>query len=203
MAGVGGPQSAAAIVPQRQERTKQVGRTRLLCYNPPAPCTFSAMGTSVTELSATSPATAGERRASPAFAHAAEEEFARLLDFFGVPWQYEPRTFVLRTDSAGQPIVAFTPDFYLPEEDLYVEITTVRPKQVRRKNRKLRWLNEQYPQIRVKLYKRSDFRQLMAKHGLDDAAHSAWIAVEGREGDAEDAPSGVNGQAWPADGADP
>lgn len=162
------------------------------------------MGTPLIELPVTSPAAAGERRASPAFAHAAEEEFARLLDFFGVPWEYEPRTFVLRTDSAGQPAVAFTPDFYLPDEDLYVEITTMRPKQVRRKNRKLRWLVEQHPEIKIKLYKRSDFRQLMAKHGLDDAAHSAWIAVEGREGDAEDAPAGVSGQAWPgAEGDNP
>ena len=123
----------------------------------------------------------------PAFAHAAEEEFARLLDFYGVRWEYEPRTFVLRADQDGNPAAAFTPDFYLPDEDLYVEITTMRPKQVRRKNRKIRWLAEQYPEVNIKLYKRSDFRQLLAKHGLDDLARVPWIGAdaqgtEGNEG---------------------
>ncbi len=124
---------------------------------------------------------------APAFAHAAEEEFAHLLDFYGVRWEYEPRTFVLRADSAGNPVAAFTPDFYLPDADLYVEITTMRPKQVRRKNRKIRWLAEQFPEINIKLYKRSDFRQLLAKHGLDDPARAPWIAAEGDFGDDEDA----------------
>lgn len=118
-------------------------------------------------------------RALPAFAHAAEEEFARLLDFYGVRWEYEPRTFVLRADHDGNPVAAFTPDFYLPDEDLFVEITTMRPKQVRRKNRKIRWLAEQYPEINIKLYKRSDFRQLLAKHGLDDLARVPWIGADG------------------------
>ncbi|MCB0202207.1 MAG: hypothetical protein KDI03_19235 [Anaerolineae bacterium] len=116
----------------------------------------------------------------PAFAHAAEEEFAHLLDFYGVRWEYEPRTFVLRADSDGNPVAAFTPDFYLPDEDLYVEITTMRPKQVRRKNRKIRWLAELHPEVNIKLYKRSDFRQLLAKHGVDDSARVPWIAAEGQ-----------------------
>ncbi|MEZ4767522.1 MAG: hypothetical protein R2844_03745 [Caldilineales bacterium] len=120
---------------------------------------------------------------APVFAHAAEEEFAHLLDFYGVRWEYEPRTFVLRVDSAGNPVAAFTPDFYLPDEDLYVEITTMRPKQVRRKNRKIRWLLEQFPEINIKLYKRSDFRQLLAKHGLDDLARVPWIAADSDTGD--------------------
>ena len=123
---------------------------------------------------------------SPAFAHAAEEEFAHLLDFYGVRWEYEPRTFVLRADNAGNPIAAFTPDFYLPDEDLYVEITTMRPKQVRRKNRKIRWLHEQYPEVNIKLYKRSDFRQLLAKHGLDDSSRAPWIAAEGQNAGEDD-----------------
>ncbi len=122
---------------------------------------------------------------APAFAHAAEAEFARLLDFYGLRWEYEPRTFVLRADKAGQPVVAFTPDFYLPDQDLYVEITTIKPRQVRRKNRKIRWLLEHYPEINIKLFKRSDFRQLMAKYGLDDEQRAAWIGLES-QGDDED-----------------
>ncbi len=122
----------------------------------------------------------------PPFAHAAEAEFARLLDFYGVLWQYEPRTFVLREDKEGRPVAAFTPDFYLPDQDLYVEITTIKPKQVRRKNRKIRWLLEQYPQINIKLFKRSDFRQLMAKYGMDDEVRSPWIGLDGQGADEAD-----------------
>ena len=122
----------------------------------------------------------------PAFAHAAEEEFAHLLDFYGVRWEYEPRTFVLRADNAGNPIAAFTPDFYLPDEDLYVEITTMRPKQVRRKNRKIRWLLEDYPEINIKLFKRSDFRQLMAKYSMDDEERASWIGLDGQRIDEDD-----------------
>ncbi|MFN2168113.1 MAG: hypothetical protein ACK2U9_17870 [Anaerolineae bacterium] len=124
--------------------------------------------------------------AATGFAHPAEVEFAQLLDFYGIPWQYEPRTFVLREDRHGRPIVAFTPDFYLPEQDLYVEITTIKPKQVRRKNRKIRWLQEHYPEVNIKLYKRSDFRQLMAKYGLDDRERSAWIGLESQGEDEGD-----------------
>ena len=122
----------------------------------------------------------------PPFAHAAEAEFARLLDFYGVLWEYEPRTFVLREDKEGRPVAAFTPDFYLPDQDLYVEITTIKPKQVRRKNRKIRWLLEQYPQINIKLFKRSDFRQLMAKYGMDDQVRAPWIGLDGQGADEAD-----------------
>ena len=102
------------------------------------------------------------------------------MDFYGLPWQYEPHTFVLRRDRQGRPIVAFTPDFYLPDQDLYVEVTTMRPKQVRRKNRKIRWLKEHYPEVNVKLFKRSDFRQLMAKYGLDDRERAQWTGTDGQ-----------------------
>lgn len=146
----------------------------MLCYNPAA------------VISSAQPfCPSSEPPPAPAFAHAAEAEFARLLDFYGLHWEYEPRTFVLRADKAGQPVAAFTPDFYLPDQDLYVEITTIKPRQVRRKNRKIRWLLEHYPDINIKLFKRSDFRQLMAKYGLDDEQRAAWIGLES-QGDDED-----------------
>ena len=59
----------------------------------------------------------------PRFASPAELECAKVLDYYGVAWEYEPRTFVLERDEAGRVIEAFTPDFYLCEQDLYVEIT--------------------------------------------------------------------------------
>ncbi len=102
--------------------------------------------------------------------HPAEEAFARILDFYGVEWQYEPRTFPLEWNKAGQVVEAFAPDFYLPEQDLYVELTTLRPQLSTRKNRKLRRMRELYPDINIKLFKRREMRDLMVKYGLDQEA---------------------------------
>ena len=102
------------------------------------------------------------------FAHPIEEEFARILDYYGIPWEYEPRSFDLEWDEEGNVKVAFAPDFYLPQQDLFVELTTLRPKLVTKKNRKLRRMNELYPEINVQLWKRSDLRNLMLRYGMDE-----------------------------------
>lgn len=107
---------------------------------------------------------------SPVFSHAIEAEFARILDYYGVRWEYEPRTFPLEWDENGAVTVAFSPDFYLPDQDLFVELTTMRPKLVTKKNRKLRRMKELYPEIDIQLWKRSDLRTLMIRFGLDDEA---------------------------------
>ncbi len=104
----------------------------------------------------------------PAFANSAELECAKVLDFYGVPWDYEPRTFVLETDDSGEIIEAFTPDFYLPEFDLYIEITTLSQKLVTRKNRKVRQLRERYPEIHCKVFYQRDYLSLVTKYGLED-----------------------------------
>ena len=106
----------------------------------------------------------------PRFAHQTEEELARILDYFGIKWDYEPRTFVLEQDEAGNATEAFAPDFYLPQQDLFIELTTLRPKLTTEKNRKIRRLKELYPDINIKLWKRRDLRDLMIKYGLDDEA---------------------------------
>jgi hypoxanthine phosphoribosyltransferase len=106
----------------------------------------------------------------PRFANEAELECAKLLDFYGVPWQYEPRTFVLERDDEGRVIEAFTPDFYLPEQDLYVEITVMKQSLVTRKNRKLRKLRRLYPDVRVKLFYRRDIERLAQRFRLDVAS---------------------------------
>ncbi len=108
-----------------------------------------------------------------AFVHPAEKAFASILDFYGLKWEYEPRTFALEWDENHQVIEAFTPDFYLPEQDLYIELTTLRPKLSTFKNRKLRRMKELYPEINIKLYKRRELRVLMVKFGLDKDAD--WI----------------------------
>jgi hypoxanthine phosphoribosyltransferase len=104
---------------------------------------------------------------APRFANEAELECAKILDFYGVPWEYEPRTFVLATDDEGRVVEAMTPDFYLPEQDLYIELTVMKQSLVTRKNRKLRKLRERYPGIRVKLFYRRDFERLAQKYGLN------------------------------------
>lgn len=111
------------------------------------------------------------------FAHPIEEEFARILEYYGVRWEYEPRTFPLAWDEDGNVTEAFAPDFYLPDENLYVELTTMRPKLITKKNRKLRRLRELYPDVNIKLFKRNDMRDLMIKFGLDDQA-AAIVGTE-------------------------
>jgi hypothetical protein len=113
-----------------------------------------------------------EDKRRPVFAHDIEEEFARILDYYGIRWEYEPRTFTLSQDDQGNVTNAFAPDFYLPDEDLYVELTTMRPKLVTRKNRKIRLLKELHPDINVKLLKRQDLRDLMIEYGFDEQAAS-------------------------------
>jgi len=100
------------------------------------------------------------------FAHNAEEQFARLLDFYGVAWEYEPRTFDLDHDADGQVTRAFTPDFYLPAHDLYIEVTTLRQELVTKKNGKLRRLQELHPEVNVKMLYQRDYVGLIAKYGL-------------------------------------
>jgi hypothetical protein len=111
-----------------------------------------------------------EAPSRPAFAHPSEEEFARLLDYYGIAWEYEPTTFALARDDEGNVTRAFTPDFYLPQQDLYIELTTLRPHLHSRKHRKVRRLQQLYPDIRIKLMKRNDMRTLFLKYGLEEEA---------------------------------
>src|SRR3990170_4121913 len=89
---------------------------------------------------------------APRFAHPSEEEFARILDFYQIEWQYEPRTFLLSAAEDGKPLECFTPDFFLPAFDLYIELTTLKQSLVTKKNRKRRRLRELYPGVNIKLF---------------------------------------------------
>jgi cytidylate kinase len=100
------------------------------------------------------------------FAHQSEEIFANLLDFYRIAWEYEPRSFPIQYDRDGNALEFFTPDFYLPEFDLYVELTTMKQANVTRKNRKVRLLRELYPQINIQVYYQKDFENLVFKYGL-------------------------------------
>ena len=102
------------------------------------------------------------------FAHASERQFAKLLDFYGIDWQYEPTSFDIDFDKEGRVLQRFTPDFFLPEFDLYIEITTLNQKLVTKKNRKVRRLRERYPEISCKIFYQRDYLSLVMKYGLDD-----------------------------------
>jgi hypothetical protein len=106
----------------------------------------------------------GHRR--PEFSHPAEEMFARILDFYGIRWEYEPHTFPLEWNEKSEVMLAFKPDFYLPDQDLYIELTTLKNKLSNLKNRKMRLMAELYPNVKIKLLKRREMRDLMAKYGL-------------------------------------
>ena len=99
-----------------------------------------------------------------AFSHESEQRVADLLDFYDITWEYEPRTFVLEAAPDGRPKMAFTPDFYLPDHDLYLEVTTLRQSLVTRKNRKVRLLRELHPELRVRILYRRDLDRLLVTH---------------------------------------
>lgn len=100
------------------------------------------------------------------FAHQSEQIFANLLDFYRIAWEYEPRSFPVQWNADGRVTEAFTPDFYLPEFDLYVELTTMKQSLVTRKNRKIRLLRELYPHLNVQVFYHRDFENLIFKYGL-------------------------------------
>jgi len=104
-------------------------------------------------------------REMPSFAHASEAEMARILDFYDVRWEYEPTTFPILWNLEGEVVESFSPDFYLPELDMFLEMTTLKQRLVRKKNRKLRRLKELYPDIRIKLFYARDFAAMMLKYG--------------------------------------
>lgn len=100
-----------------------------------------------------------------------------MLDFYGVAWEYEPTTFVLEWDRQGRPVLAFSPDFYLPAYDQYIEITTLNQKLVTKKNRKVRRLSELHPEINVKVLYQRDYLNLLVKYGLEPPSQHTPLKV--------------------------
>jgi hypothetical protein len=107
---------------------------------------------------------------TPRFVNEAELEYAKILDYYGLPWLYEPHTFVLEQDEEGRVTQAFTPDFYLPDQDLYLEVTVMKQSLVTRKNRKLRKVKLLYPEIKIKLFYAHDFERIASRYGLRKAS---------------------------------
>jgi hypoxanthine phosphoribosyltransferase len=112
----------------------------------------------------------GEAVQCPRFAHESERQFAGVLDFYGIAWEYEPTEFVLDWDDDGRPNQAFRPDFYLRDYDLYIELTTLNQRLVTKKNRKVRRLRELHPEVTVKVLYQRDYLSLLMKFGLQAEA---------------------------------
>lgn len=106
------------------------------------------------------------------FAHPSEAEFAKVLDFYRIRWEYEPRTFPIAWDETGRTTEAFSPDFYLVDFDLFIELTTLKQSLVTEKNRKIRRFRELYPEMKLKVYYGRDYRNLLAKYGLAQKSSS-------------------------------
>jgi hypothetical protein len=110
------------------------------------------------------------------FAHNSERQFATLLDFYMIEWRYEPTTFDIEWDRQGNPTQRFSPDFYLPEFDLYIEITTLNQKLVTKKNRKVRRLTSLYPDVRCRILYQRDYLNLLIKYGLEEPSQGSSLA---------------------------
>jgi len=116
----------------------------------------------------------------PEFAHPSEREFARVMDFYRIRWQYEPRTFPIEWDENQNVVKAFTPDFYLPDLDLFIELTTMKQSLVTKKNRKVRLLKELYPEVNIKILYERDYKNLIWKYGLGNGDDMDANGTNGR-----------------------
>jgi hypothetical protein len=143
------------------------------------------------------------------FAHNSERQFARLLDFYRVEWEYEPTAFPIEWDAAGHAVQHFRPDFYLPRFDLYIEITTLNQRLVTKKNRKVRRLRELYPDVHIKVLYQRDYLSLLAKYGLEppsqmlDPATEVGAPAAPGAGEGEPAPAAEAQAAEAAEAAEP
>jgi hypothetical protein len=131
------------------------------------------------------------------FAHNSERQFARLLDFYRVEWEYEPTAFPIEWDAAGQPTQHFRPDFYLPGWQLYIEITTLNQRLVTKKNRKVRRLRELYPDVRIKVLYQRDYLKLLERYGLEPPSQMVDPSPSGAEAAPGPAPVPIRAVAPP------
>ena len=99
----------------------------------------------------------------PELKNESEKEFAHLLNMYGIDWRYEPKTFPVEWDSEGRVTLAFSPDFYLPRFNLYLELTTMNQRYVTMKNKKARKVQELYPGTNVRIVYRKDFLSMLER----------------------------------------
>jgi hypothetical protein len=116
----------------------------------------------------------------PPWANSTEQQFASLLDSYGIEWEHEPHRFPIAFDESGRPSEYFTPDFYLPETDEYIELTVLKQRLCTKKNRKLRLFRERYPEVRCRIIYRRDYENLALKYGWSTDLDFADLGVPAR-----------------------
>lgn len=106
---------------------------------------------------------AEKKRTSIIFKNESEEEFAKVLDMYNLEWDYEPRTFPLKWDSDGNITQAFSPDFYLPRFDTYIELTIMNQKYTSTKKKKMELLKKLYPKTNISIVYKNDYHNLIRR----------------------------------------
>jgi len=106
------------------------------------------------------------------FKNQSEEEFAKILDMHHIDWEYEPRTFPIKWDTEGNVTQAFSPDFYLPRFNTYIELTTMNQRYVAEKKKKVQLLKKLYPGTNINIVFKNDFHTLAKRFGLEEDADS-------------------------------
>jgi hypothetical protein len=89
-----------------------------------------------------------------------EREFSEVLDVYGMLWRYKPRTFAVEWDEEGNFVDSFTPDFYLPEHDLYVELAPWGYGDFGMNVRKVRMLRDLYSAIKIEVIAGRDYKRV-------------------------------------------
>ncbi len=83
-----------------------------------------------------------------------EANIARLYNYKKIKWEYEPKTF----DIGGQ---MYTPDFYIPDSDTYVEIKNFWGQYSKKRDTKFR---EAYPDIKLQVILKKEYLELQEKY---------------------------------------
>ena len=83
-----------------------------------------------------------------------EANIARLFNYLGIRWQHQPKIFNLVSQN-------YTPDFYLPDDDIYIEVKNFLWKYSKIRDRKFRKL---YPDIKLTLLLKKDYLELEKKY---------------------------------------
>jgi len=83
-----------------------------------------------------------------------EANIARLFNYLGVKWLYQPKTFDLGSQN-------YTPDFYLPDRNAYVEVKNFLWKYSKIRDRKFRKI---YPDINLTLLLKKNYLKLENKY---------------------------------------
>jgi len=84
-----------------------------------------------------------------------EANVARYFNFVGIKWEFESKTFWFENIKRGNR--SYTPDFYLPEEDRYVEVKGWMDKSSKTK---LKRMAKYYPNIKIEIIAKDEYKAI-------------------------------------------